>query len=231
MFRQVERPSSPPSTRREVLHRIEEVHPEASADASQSKAKGTDKSETKETKDTMHTPNNAKRSDDPTTALPLQNGKNSKPHFPNTEEENDKGVVQEDQIAQKVNKTSVFDISEDLANSKKIFSRLENKTNISNNEQNQHFVVENDGVELEVESPCLLLTAASAYDTDFIDNSVVFKEDDDLCDEDFHEKRLILWLMDVSTRDDAETVTRITPPPSPDPSTQESAIRVVYGED
>jgi len=137
----------------------------------------------------------------------------------------------EQQTAVKSKKSSVFNVSDEPADSKKIFSRLESKTNISSNEQNQHFVVENDEEELKVENPCLLLSAAAGFDTDFLDNSVVFKDDDDLCDEDFHEKRLILWLMEVSTGEEAERITRITPPPSPDLSTQESAIRVVYGGD
>lgn len=66
------------------------------------------------------------------------------------------------------------------------------------------------------------------YDSDFVDDSVIFKDDDDLCDDDLHEKRMIMWIKSVSTGREAEQTTRITPPPSPDPNTMESAIRVVY---
>ena len=209
------------------MHIIEEVHPEASYDAGQSKKTDIETSDTKNGDHKQNESNDNKLSD---VVLETNVGSMS-PLFINDVACPNNTDKTREQSSEKAKKTSFFDISEDPADSKKVFSRLEKKNLISNNEQNQHFVVEPTSHDLEREKSCPLLAAAAAFYDDYLDNSVVFKDDDDLCDEDFLEKRIILWLMDVSTGEDAEAVTRITPPSSPDLSTLESAIRVVYNGD
>ena len=220
----MERKSSPRPSRHEGLHIIEEISHENTQDTAHQKSK--DVTEAKDVSETKSITTEQKTVDTLAEAKDgVGNGIISDASKGKNKDD------QEDLVAKKREKMSLFDAPED--NPKKVFSRLKDKKQISNTEQNQHFVADSGSIELDVEGPsqCLLLYAASEHEMDYLDNSVIFKNDEDLCDEDFNEKRLILWLMDASTGEEAEAVTRTTPPPSPDPSTQESAIRVVYSGD
>ena len=109
----------------------------------------------------------------------------------------------------------------------KIPSKVENEKAFSFKEDDLDEDADHHGSS-ETNEEFKLLCVESEGDSDFIDDSVIFKDNEDLCDDDLHEKRMILWIKSVATGDEAEQTTRITPPPSPDPNTMESAIRVVY---
>ena len=211
------RSSAAQSLRREALQKIEEVHPESITDLGHHTQEPKDPEISTNVKmsgnisstSVKHTPQDPKQ----------HSAKESVKNFTVLKKnENSKDNLTAEGTGKKA---SFFHVPEKgLIGPKKIFSRLENKKTISNNEQNLHFA------EPECGRDGYLMSLDN--ESDYLDNSVIYREDDDLCDEDFHEKRIILWLMEVSTGEEAERVTRITPPPSPDLSGQESAIRVVY---
>ena len=111
----------------------------------------------------------------------------------------------------------------------KVISKLEHEKEISKNETNRHFVVGDliNGV-TTLAKDC----AREDDDNDYnnIDISVLRIRDDDLCDEDLKQKRILQWLMQVETGRSAETIVRETPPPSPEPG-RANAIVVIYKDD
>ncbi|XP_039250370.2 uncharacterized protein LOC120328050 [Styela clava] len=65
-------------------------------------------------------------------------------------------------------------------------------------------------------------------DKSVIDASVLQEEDDDLCDADFREKRIIQWILTAETGDKVEQQVESSISPSPTNGSRETAITVIY---
>lgn len=71
-------------------------------------------------------------------------------------------------------------------------------------------------------------TTITSDDQSLIDASILDEPDEDLCDADFREKRIISWLINVETGDRVDEVIETTIPPSPPCGSMETAIKIVY---
>lgn len=77
-----------------------------------------------------------------------------------------------------------------------------------------------------------LLSSSSMFgdNESIIDAAILNEPDEDLCDADFREKRIIQWIIAAETGRNVEQLVESAISPSPTNGSRETAITVIYGE-